>query len=60
MEPRGCNRWQSVANRIGAEAARTNQKILLIGFTLPLFRALWDLSGALARDPRVEGEGRTY
>jgi hypothetical protein len=25
MEPRGCNRWQSVANRTGAEAARTSQ-----------------------------------
>src|ERR671937_2415374 len=25
MEPRGCNRWQSVANRIGAEAAETSQ-----------------------------------
>jgi hypothetical protein len=25
MEPRGCNRWQSLANRIGAPAARTSQ-----------------------------------
>src|SRR5439155_17847672 len=25
MEPRGCNRWQSVANRIGAEAAKTSE-----------------------------------
>src|SRR5215208_5412556 len=25
MEPRGCNRWQSAANRIGAEPARTSQ-----------------------------------
>jgi hypothetical protein len=25
MEPRGCNRWQSVANRIGVEAARTSR-----------------------------------
>jgi len=25
MEPRGCNRWQSVANPIGAKAAKTSQ-----------------------------------
>jgi hypothetical protein len=25
VEPRGCNRWQSVANRIGAEAAKTSE-----------------------------------
>jgi hypothetical protein len=25
MEPRGCNRWQSVANRIGSEAAKTSE-----------------------------------
>src|SRR6266511_4120331 len=25
MEPRGCNRWQSVANRIGAEGAKTSE-----------------------------------
>jgi len=27
MEPRGCNRWQSVANRMGAEAAKTSQTV---------------------------------
>src|SRR6266498_1848268 len=25
MEPRGCKRWQSVANRIGAESPETSQ-----------------------------------
>src|SRR5436190_21977012 len=25
MEPRGCNRWQSVANRLSAETAETRQ-----------------------------------
>jgi hypothetical protein len=25
MEPRGCNRWQSVANLIGVEAAQTSE-----------------------------------
>jgi hypothetical protein len=25
MEPRGCNGWQSVANRIGAEAVKSSQ-----------------------------------
>ena len=35
MEPRGCNQWQSVANRIGVEAARTSQnrcRGLRVGF----------------------------
>jgi hypothetical protein len=25
MEPRGCNRWQSVANPIGSEPAKTGE-----------------------------------
>jgi hypothetical protein len=25
MEPRGCNRWQSAANRLGLEAAKTSE-----------------------------------
>jgi hypothetical protein len=25
MEPRGCNRWQSVANRMGSRTAKTSQ-----------------------------------
>src|SRR5437667_5376568 len=28
MEPRGCNRWQSAANRLSAQTAETRQKPL--------------------------------
>ncbi len=27
MEPRGCNRWQAVANRVTAEAAETSLSV---------------------------------
>ena len=27
MEPRGCNRWQSAANRLSAETAETRQTV---------------------------------
>jgi hypothetical protein len=27
MEPRGCNRWQSTANRLSTETAKTSQSV---------------------------------
>src|SRR5438309_8319162 len=47
MEPRGCNRRQSIANRIGAEAAETGLEVsgaLLISgsLLLPLILRRWD------------------
>ncbi len=35
MEPRGCNWWQSVANRIGAEAAKSSQTVAVGCHRLP-------------------------
>src|SRR5947209_5565158 len=34
MEPRGCNRWQAVANRVPAEAAETSQIMVRRGSTV--------------------------
>jgi hypothetical protein len=31
MEPRGCNQWQSTANRLSAEAAKKEAKSVAIG-----------------------------
>jgi hypothetical protein len=36
MEPRGCNRWQPVANRIGAETSKTSQTVAVSGDRLPI------------------------
>jgi len=36
MEPRGCNRWQAVAIRIGAERARTAITVAMGCNRLPL------------------------
>ena len=35
MEPRGCNRWQSVANQIGAEPAKTSEIVAVSCHQLP-------------------------
>jgi hypothetical protein len=36
MEPPGCNRWQPVANRVAAKAAKTSQTIALGCDRLPI------------------------
>jgi hypothetical protein len=35
MEPRGCNAWQSVANRVGAKAAEQAETVAAVGDQLP-------------------------
>src|SRR6266567_6581161 len=62
MEPRGCNRWQSMANRRGVESAKTNQ---LRCHPLPpvswwfSFRALADcwLAAPVSGDGERGGDG---